>query len=292
MPTESLPFADQFFSTAIERYRIHTERQRGTPVGKLTTDPQFQQWRFCNVHREDDKTTVWFREHVRKHLRGLSAVNATLIFRWFNRIETGEVIKDLLLEAGDWGTWHTEEARKRLRNVKPVVTGAYIIKGWDGYTKLDGVLKCVDTALPRVAEWYPNWMDLREHGVLQLRDVFTDLCQLHYMGKFMAYEAVCDLRWTDVLENATDIHTWANAGPGAARGLGWCQQNRNDVFNYGSERDQAVMNILMTELLEASYGVWPTGWKPWEMREVEHWLCEFDKYKRAERGDSMKRKFR
>jgi len=29
----------------------------------------------------------------------------------------------------------------------------------------------------------------------------------------------------------------------------------------------------------------------WEMREVEHWLCEYDKYRRAASGKRMKRKF-
>ena len=36
---------------------------------------------------------------------------------------------------------------------------------------------------------------------------------------FMAYEVVTDLRHTKYLKNADDINTWANAGPGAVRGL-------------------------------------------------------------------------
>jgi len=38
---------------------------------------------------------------------------------WFCRIETGERIKDLLLNG-----WSTQEARRRLTGVRPLVTGA------------------------------------------------------------------------------------------------------------------------------------------------------------------------
>ena len=30
---------------------------------------------------------------------------------------------------------------------------------------------------------------------------------------------------------------------------------------------------------------WPPQWGRWEMRDVEHTLCEFDKYERAVVGD-------
>jgi hypothetical protein len=39
------------------------------------------------------------------------------------------------------------------------------------------------------------------------------------LGPFLAYEIVTDLRFTALLENAPDIMTWANPGPGAKRGI-------------------------------------------------------------------------
>ena len=103
----NLTFADEFFSTARERYQIKLRREAGHPR-PWTKDPIFNEWRFTNVHREDDRTTVWFRENIRGSLAQrdihfdslLRILEATLIFRWFNRIETGEMIKDLLLFAG------------------------------------------------------------------------------------------------------------------------------------------------------------------------------------------------
>jgi hypothetical protein len=38
---------------------------------------------------------------------------------------------------------------------------------------------------------------------------------------------------------------------------------------------------------------WPQGWPRWEMRDVEHTLCEADKYWRAESGNGrLKQHFR
>jgi hypothetical protein len=273
---------EQYFRTARERERIRIHRSQGLEPKDWTVDPVFQFWRFCNVRREDDKTTVWFRENVRNALLSPYRVTAaTVIFRWFNRIETGELIKDLLLEE-----WNTEEARRRLKDVTPVVTGAYIIKGPDYMTKLDGVLYCVDRALPQLKVMVENWGP-------SLQSAWEDLCTIYYLGKFMSYEVVSDLRWTPVLNQAKDICTWANAGPGCARGLGWVLRNNSSTFNSESKVDQKIMLELMEALLYASREdkYWPVEFPRWEMREVEHWACEFDKYKRGESGNKLKRRF-
>jgi hypothetical protein len=96
-----------------------------------------------------------------------------------------------------------------------------------------------------------------------------------------------------VLEDAPDVMTWASAGPGCARGLGRAVADDKERFGYGSDRDQAEMLAVMTEILAMSrdQGYWPQSWRPWEMREVEHWACEFDKYERARGGERLKRRF-
>jgi hypothetical protein len=281
-----LQYVNGFFGTARERYQIKLNREAGQPW-PWTEDKQFRQWRFCQVHREDDRTTVWFRENVRKHLRGLAAVKATVAFRWFNRVETGELLVDLLVDE-----WDSEEARRRLQGISPVVTGAYIIKGYDGYSKLDGVLKCIDEAFPQLEAMVSMWERLCEEERFTLRVAWNDLTTLNYLGGFMAYEIISDLRWCDPFDQALDIMTWANAGPGCARGLSWTIDGCIGRFAT-STRDQKQMLPLMQHILDMSKDeqYWPQEWKKWEMREVEHWSCEWDKYCRARSGDSMKRKY-
>lgn len=287
MQNYELKYAGGFFDTARERYQIKLNRESGMPR-PWTKDRQFQQWRFCQVHREHDRTTVWFRENVRRHLEGMAAVRATIAFRWFNRIETGKMIQDLLVDQ-----WDSQEAARRLAGVAPVVTGAYIIKGYDGYPKMEGVLKCIDEAFPRLVPMVSMWTKLVNGGEFTLRTAWNDLTTLNYMGGFMAYEAISDLRWCPPFNRATDIMSWANAGPGCARGLSWTVFGKTGHFSTGPG-DQKLMLILMRELLAMSKDqeYWPQEWPSWEMREVEHWSCEWDKYCRARNGESMKRKFR
>lgn len=261
---------------------IRNRRAAGEPP-PWTGDSVFQHYRFCNLFREDDKTTVWFRDNIRNPLAARPAfdlVLATLTFRWFNRIETAELIKDLLL-----GTWNEDEARRRLRGVQPIVTGAYMVHTPPGMDKLEGILYYVDSAIPRLRDMELSW------GTLQ--ECHADLLPLEGMGRFTAYEVVTDLRWTRLLRNASDIMTWASAGPGCARGIGWVFQNDPTVFNYTAQRDQEIMQEPMRELLAMSQDSawWPQEFGAWEMREVEHWACEFDKYKRGVMGGRLKRTF-
>jgi len=269
---------EKYFSTARERYCIKRQRELDYPW-PWTQDEIFKTWRFCHVHREDDKTTKWFKENVRDHLTGPRIVIATVIFRWFNRIETGEKIKDLLLSE-----WDTEEARRRLQNVKPLVTGAFMMRTPTGLSRLDGLLEYIDEAIPQLLRMWSVWGE-------SLEDAHFDLQQIDGLGRFLSYEIVTDLRWTPVLQWSKDIHTWASAGPGCAKGL---SHVFNEHYSRNSREDQSVMVEKMQYLFSLSNQnkYWPQCWKSWEMREVEHWACEYFKYVKAEGGERLKRRYR
>jgi hypothetical protein len=277
-----MPNVDQFFSTAREREHIRLRRASGLPA-PWSENSIFQQWRFCNVHREHDKTTVWFKDNVRSKLSDLAVIEATLIFRWFNRIETGEKVLDLLLNG-----WDRDKAERRLSfSAEPIFTGAYIIRSPFGESKLIGILNAIESARVLLPSITIKWGK-------RLEDAWRDLTTIQWMGNFTSYEVVTDLRWTNVLDQAIDINTWACAGPGCARGLGRVFHDNPRQFNYGSTYGQTEMLPLMQMLLTLSRDdrYWPQHWEKWEMREVEHWLCEYDKYKRAEAGERLKRQYK
>jgi len=261
---------DQYFALARERYSILQKRRAGEPWPWSTMEV-FQKYNLCNVHREDDRTTIWFRDNVRSKLSGLDVIKATVIFRWFNRIETGEIIKPMLLS----GKWDRGRAEILLEGVKPVVTGAYMIKTITGMDKLHGALTVIDEALPYIEDlWNKKQFDPTLQGFHQ------QLMKINYLGGFMAYEVVSDLRWTDVLQAAPDIMTWANAGPGCMRGISRLLYGApRGYFSRSRKSDQEEMNEYMNQLLDRAQDpkYWPEEWRPWEMREVEHWLCEYSK---------------
>lgn len=269
-------FVGEFFWLARERYRIRERRLAGLPA-PWTTDSVLRAYRFCNVFREDDRTTVWFREHVRSKIADpYHLFLATVGFRWFNRIETGEKILDVLLSSG----WNNQAVRARLQGVNPIVTGAYMIKTPANLSKLEGILWCMDRVDSRHYDGVARARGLQEaHAVLT---------EVPYLGMFMAYEIVSDLRHTCLLASAFDILSWCSLGPGATRGLQWLTERE---FSRASQQD--LMLTYCQHLLECSRAeeFWPKEWPRWEMREVEHWLCEYDKWKRGMAGQKLKRRY-
>lgn len=296
--------AKPFFEFARERHAIYLRRRAGIPRFDWTSDPILASNRFTNVFRELDKTTIWLREHVRGPLRDDPRVLIGIVlFRWFNRIETGEAIFTQKRLGGGtaWDeflrTWETDALLEAIRaycGKGPYVTGAYIIKSPQGVDKLVGVLRSV-----RKFVEYCNGdpIDIAKRLAERqrtLQAVWDWLRKADHLGDFMAYEIVSDLRWTYILENAPDIMTWANPGPGAIRGL-----NRMMARPLESRATGSLFLPEMMTLLHMSRDpqYWPQDnpeeWPSWELREVEHTLCEFDKYERMRQGEGqMKAKFR
>lgn len=306
-----------FFAYARERQSILLRRRAGRPRSEWTANPILRENRFCNVFREDDRTTVWFRGNVRERLRtSPDVLLATVVFRWFNRIKTGEAIFTRTdLTGGGVSAWdcllnykNTPDLRKAiLEHVGwggPFVTGAYIIKTPNGMSKLDGVLWCIEQFAS--SEWrdYAKKLLYKQAygGSTPLEEVWSWLCQFPSLGKFMAYEIVSDLRYTDLLDKAPDIMTWANAGPGATRGLNRLHGRELEKAipaKQQSEEMQILLRLSQDELH------WPqkivaeseigdiSDWPAWDMRTVEHTLCEFDKIERVRCGEGrMKQRFK
>lgn len=308
------------------RHEIYLKRKAGLPRSEWTDDPIFQQFRFCNVFRELDTTTIWLRENVREKVYPDLILLATVVFRWFNRIKTGEAIfiQEALGLGGEqpgetpWEAFvRTGEVDILRGNIRqycdkgPYVTGSYIIKTPDGMDKLDGVLWCIEQfytksfnssgLLETVCREYDhgpklNWKQATENLTIgrdyaeknrpTLESVWEWLRKFPYLGDFMAYEIVTDLRHTSLLNKAPDIHRWANPGPGAMRGL-----NRMAGRDLKARLPKQQFIDEMWALLEISEDreLWPGDWPSLEMRDIEHSLCELDKYLRVKTGEGTPR---
>ena len=98
----------------------------------------------------------------------------------------------------------------------------------------------------------------------------------------MSYEVVTDLNHTPVLHGAEDRYTWANAGPGAVRGL-----NRIHGRDVKKGMSQKQANTEMQQLLALKEDYLEMDQV--DMRTIEHSLCEWDKYQRVRLGQGRPR---
>jgi hypothetical protein len=316
----------RFFKFCRERHSIFLRREAGLPREQWTTDPILSKYKFTNVYRELDRTTAWFRHFVRDPLRDKPEVMlATVLFRMFNRIEVGEAIfcqSDLFDSGNAWNQYVDTGNLSVLKRAivahvgktGPYATGAYIISSPPGLKKLDGILKVVDDFHKRECKnehcGYEDWHCVAKHLIAEperhnMERVWSWLRGFDYLGNFHSYEIACDLRYTKLLESASDRLTWCSPGPGARRGM-----NRID----GADKDRRVPVDELVASIEGllvastSPGHWPQPkwngnghfyrhhlrpveeqWPAWEMREVEHSLCEFDKYERVLHGEGRPR---
>lgn len=296
------------------RHDIYLDRKAGKP-GPWTADPVLSAGRFCNIFRELDTVTIWIDQNIRQpyadhpHLWFMLA-----IARYINWPDTLRYLMDEA-EPGTWPDGEDFEPAKLTKALEDyaaagnkVYTGAYMIraesdpsKEWYSWTKHRYIAEIVlgrlwedrayfEETLKLAQEGVPGWDELQAHW-------WSLVGNSRYIGwgPFMAYEVVTDLRHTRYLRNATDIWTWANAGPGAIRGLNRLY-GRDLAAKPRPEQTNAEMLQLMTELnvydepgFNATFGE-PRDVNPrFEMRDIEHTLCEADKYERVRLGEGKMR---
>lgn len=278
-----------------ERVKIYNRKEIFHEPAPWTDDEVLKTYFFTNPYREWDRVTVWFKDNIREPLRDYEEVMfATIAFRWFTKPETGA----LLDEHGLFMRWDEKLAVSLLRELNeegPVFTGAYMIKAGNGERgcKIPNVCSAISEAWRRQQEFIDACYETRT-----LQGVWEKLKTLQFMGKFMSYEVVTDLRHTALLEDAEDILTWANPGPGCIRGLCRMAGKPLGLTPKGKlkraasiDNPQARIHELMEIVNERLYPDYIPD--PFEMREAEHSLCEWDKYERAlwEDGGRMKRKY-
>ena len=253
-----------FFKFISERHQIYLNRQTGMSF-PWTEDEILQTYSFCNVFRELDTVTIWLRENWREpYADHPNLPFAMAMARQINWTET-------LSEIGFPEDWNPEHAKNvmRARQLKKekVYTGAYMLTGTLGGPKIDQTIDKILT---------PLYEDQPEIDNDSLENTWREYLRYKGFAKFISYEVVTDLRHTKHLNQAKDIMTWANAGPGAKRGL-------NRIF----ERDiktplkNEQSNHEMMDLLDISVEMLEPHVPALEMRDIEHSLCEFDKYERT-----------
>lgn len=293
--------ADDFFRYSRERHNVYLLRRMGEPA-PWTDDPTLCSTGFTNIFRELDRVTIWFRQNIRDRLaRTRDVVPWTTYFRWFNRITTGEVL-ERYLNVCDLGTapWDRETVEAMIRDTipgGPWVTGAYMVcSGVSRHgDKLSGILNLCD----QFSDWWNEtgqyeWFDGDDRPQLDMEGAHQLLVPRMGLGGFTAYEVVTDLRYTCAID-PRDRMRWAHAGPGATRGGSRVLFGEPDRLSQGNRAHQEQLRELMRDLLRMSQSgiYWPQNdpdWPAWEMREVEHTLCEFDKYERVRREQGRAKK--
>ena len=277
---------DRYLYWQEERENIRIQKEVSKLPPPWSDNSILQQYKFCQVFREDDRTTRWLKKHIREPMRNNSDVlMAVVIFRWFNWIHTGRtLIKHNLLKS-----WDRQKAIEEITKQDKWVTGAYIVKSPNGMDKVTGVAECISHMWERKDYIIDKLEEAIEQDKCSLEYCWKLLRDYPYMGPFMAYEVVTDLRFTYLLSAANDKFTWANAGPGAMRGLNRLTGRPLDFCQRSHDWCSEMIALYDIALQRLPVHITFRNDIPYELREIEGGLCEFDKYSRIFKGEGRTR---
>lgn len=272
----------KFFWWMNERHAIYLRKKKGE-AWPWTKDTILQKYKFTNVFRQLDAETVKFNERINKlNMSGADKLYHMILFRAFNRAET----YDLILKRSGALT-NTRKMKRALHKHadrgNKIFTGAYIItNAGSTESKIDLMCDAMGVALRAKNKIYEEMM---ADGTMQ---GCTDILRAYPMqGPFTAYEVICDMRYQKgMLDKAPDRKKWANLGPGARRGINRIVSGKKkpNVF-----RSTVEYIEFMQELLKTSPQYRAKHVPPLEMREIEHSLCEFDKWLRVHNNEGRPR---
>lgn len=264
-----------------EREAIRIARAKGTEP-PWSEDPIFRKYPFCNVRRADDRVSEWLRnEWYTQSYESAprTLVIAALLARNINWPET-------LAEIGYPSKWNPRAVRSKLKRReqqgKKIFTGAYLINGARGGSKIDQVITNIHSAACK--------MDRNGEPYLHPDSMWSSWRALQTIpgqGSFMAGQVIADIRW---YLHFPDSMLFAPLGPGSRRGM-----NRVLGREIRAPMNQSSfthhMNRLVLPLQRDVYGIFKD--RALEAMDIQNCLCEFDKYRRIETGDKrMKRIFR
>jgi len=264
-----------------EREAIRLRKERGEPF-PWTTDPILRDYRFCCVRREDDRVTIWVRQHIRERFAGHPYLWLMLCIT--RQINWPDALAELIAVPDAWptGEGFSPEAMAGALNARKargdkVYTGAYMIPAPQtrGSDKQGHIANKVIGDLWRRRAEFSDWSSATLEGT------HARIAKSSGWGDFLAYQAVVDIRFTPLLSKAVDVATWAAAGPGTLRGLNRMHGRSVDASIAQSQAREEMRAIY--DLVERETGV------SLDFSDVPNILCETDKYLRVALGQGKPR---
>lgn len=211
------------------------------------------------------------------------------MFRWFNKIETGEALFtpqdpsnspfQRYVESGD-----IDVIRKVIEPLEPLITGAYITRTPKGLTKKQAIPALIDKAwkssflLDNDGEVFLRGLSNHFPKGRCLKDLFEYFYRIPYIGMFFGGQLVADLKFSSVWRDAEDWETFAVPGTGSMAGLNLITGRALRATWVRKLWHQQLLAFRETYLTPAfSAARFPIP----DAQDTQNILCEFSKYRRG-----------
>jgi hypothetical protein len=250
--------------------RENVRRRKEAGQRPFTKDSIIAKYRFCNVHREDDRVTRWLRENWYPYFLGNKQVwFAAVVARLLNYPESLTAIKGVIVP------WQprlfTSILHRRVKDKQKNFNAAYIVStNGVAMDKVEYLVEHVLNPLWRATNRVAINTALEKCTLGEMHDL---LMRQNGLGSFIAAQVVADLKYIEPWKSAPDWWTFAASGPGSRRGM-------NRVFGFDIARSCPEPTwrqrlAVLREEVNHKLG------EPLHAQDLQNCLCEFDKYERA-----------
>lgn len=275
-----------------EREEIRKRKLAGRPA-PWTDDPILTRYRFCNVHRRDDRVSTWLRENVLTEQNIEYNLRSFLMFsalaRWLNWPPTIKAIMDAGLYPRKRVDWvKIGKLIDTLGKKQKVWTGAYMIRA----PKKAGMKKGKFVSEVVVGKNFGAMVPRLIKGLQQLTEpaptyqgTWVTLQEIDGYGSFMAGQIAGDWTYTSLLGRAPDLNTFAPMGPGSVRGFN--RMMGNEKINKRPPEDLWLQKLgeWRAQVIEAL----GPEYADLTALDIQNTLCETDKLLRVRNEEGRPR---
>ena len=271
------PVFDTYWRFASERQRIYEQRIAGV-AGPWTADPILQDHRFTNPYRAADRVSQYLIRSVTYSgiQDPVETVFRTLLFKFFNRIETWQLLERSLGTQPSWADFSLDEYDEILstafKSGQRIYSPAYVMAPprLGAERKHTNHLRLLQTML---AGGFVEQLTT----VRTMKAAFELLTAQPSIGDFLAFQFLIDLNYSNVL--AFDEMDFVVAGPGAKDGIRKC-------FGPNATGIEAEIIQYMSESQDDHFdrlGLTFRGLRGRRLHliDCQNLFCEVDKYSRV-----------
>ncbi|KAL3776597.1 hypothetical protein HJC23_005797 [Cyclotella cryptica] len=287
--THAIPITE-FFLFCFERQLIWKRKRCGILDGEhLTKDVKMARNFFCNIYRELDRGTTYFRGNLIRHRTRWDSSDCgagynleevlwdSLCYRLVNKIETFDRFGSIP-HRGEWKAFVNETLQPLWTSEETVFTGAHQTVGKDRYLHTMNSLWENDGA-------FVKELAVQISTAADIKSCYSSVLRVKNVGKFLAWQVVCDLIEAKAIRFTED--EWVKLGPGAIKGL-------NVIYGGSLNKSPEPLEkaVFLREIQHKVYEALEISFPRFigrdiTLKNIEHSLCEFCKYK----NDKVTRKF-
>jgi hypothetical protein len=269
-----------------EREAIYQARENGHSA-PWTQDPALVKYKFTNIHRRDDRVSVWVIDHlITPNLEREDLWFTLLVARLINWPPTLQALinkRVLPCRPEDFDADMFEHTLERIKNDgKKVYSGAYMLyptKMEPGGNKSKAAAKYIIGSAVEKAQGINEALYWQAGASPTIEGFVVELSKCFGISTFTAGQVAADLTYAPGhLDQAADLFSFAPIGPGSSRGLNYLL-GKAPFASWKQKEFNAELSNVFSQIIDQLDIVDMT------LHDVQNCMCEYSKYCRVVLGE-------